>query len=86
MPDAQTEAEAIWQAMTAFGGDQTISRVTSWIAERYPGRWKDVGTAMADLALPGNVSSHYASEQRFLERVDIGPYRVRQRGLFRIGS
>jgi hypothetical protein len=85
MLEAETEAEAIWQAMTAMGGEQSIEAVAKWIERRYPKRWKDVGTPMADLAFPGNPSSHYSPEQRFLERTGSGVYRVRQRGSFQIG-
>ena len=86
MPDAKTEADAIWEAMTALGGERSIQEVQHWIEAHYPGRWKDVGTPMADLAYPGNNSSHYSPERRFLERRSLGCYRIRQTGSFTIGA
>ena len=74
---ATTQAEAIREAFDALGGERTPSEIKSWIERRYPGRWKDVSTAMADLTLPGTQSSGYKPEQRFLERVRPGVYRVR---------
>lgn len=83
---AEVEAEAIWQAMTALGGERSIQEVTDWIESRYPLRWKDVGTPMADLTFPGNNSSSYPLERRFLERTGPGRYRIRQGGTFTIGA
>jgi hypothetical protein len=84
--DSITEAEAIWQAMTAMGGDRSIHEVAEWIEQHYPNRWKDVGTPMADLAFPGNNSSGYPPERRFLERTERGRYRIRQSGTFTVGT
>jgi hypothetical protein len=75
-----TAAEAIWQAMTALGGERAIDEVRDWIELCHPNQWVDIGTAMADLTFPGNASSSYGAEQRFLERVAPGRYRVRQAG------
>lgn len=86
MPEADTEAEAIWQAMTAMGGERSIQEVTEWISRQYPHRWKDVGTPMADLAFPGNHSSSYPPARRFLERTAPGRYRIRQSGTFIVGA
>lgn len=81
-----TQAEAIWQAMNALGGERSIQEVRDWLDAHYPGRWKDVGTPMADLASPGNPSSQYSPERRFLERVADGVYRIRQNGSFIVGA
>jgi hypothetical protein len=75
---ARTVADAIREALTAHGGEATISEVWAWVSEHYPGRWKGVDTAMADLAYPGSVSSPYGTEARFLVRVAPGRYRLRQ--------
>jgi hypothetical protein len=74
---ASTVAEAIREAMHALGGEAAIKEVSAWINQRYPGRWKDVSTAMADLAYPGSPSPTYPASQRFLERVAPGRYRLR---------
>ncbi|MEO7962789.1 MAG: hypothetical protein ABIT38_02655 [Gemmatimonadaceae bacterium] len=79
-----TQAEAIWQAMTTLGGARSIQEVRDWLETRYPGQWKDVGTPMADLAFPGNPSSKYSPERRFLERVADGVYRLRHSGSFSV--
>ncbi len=84
--DVRTEAEAIWQAMTSLGGERSIQEVADWLEAHYPGRWKDVGTPMADLTLPGNSSSSYSLARRFLERMGPGRYRIRQSGTFTIGT
>ncbi|MCU0649382.1 MAG: hypothetical protein MUF00_15400 [Gemmatimonadaceae bacterium] len=83
---AQHQAEAIWEAMTALGGERTIAEVTDWIEARYPGRWKSAGTPMADLTYPGSASSQCALDERCLDRTDRGTYRIRQRGVFRVGT
>lgn len=85
MAEANNEADAIWQAMTAMGGERSIQEVTAWIERHYPQRWKDVGTPMADLTFPGNNSSGYSPERRFLERTAPGRYRIRQSGAFTVG-
>ena len=74
---ASTAAEAIKEAMHALGGEAASKDVSAWITQRYPGRWKDVSTAMADLTYPGSPSSTYPESQRFLERVAPGRYRLR---------
>ncbi len=86
MIEANTEADAIWQAMTDMGGERSIQEVTEWISRRYPQRWKDVGTPMADLAFPGNDSSNYSPARRFLERMAPGRYRIRQSGTVTVGA
>jgi hypothetical protein len=76
-PDRITAAEAIYQAMTALGGIRTRIEVELWISNHVEQQWADIGTAMADLTYPGNDSSRYKPEERFLERVSIGRYRLR---------
>ena len=75
---ASTAAEAIKEAMQALGGESTSREVSAWINDRYPGRWKDISTAMADLTYPGSPSSTYPVSQRFLERIAPGRYRLRE--------
>lgn len=69
--------EAILAAMKSLGGDQSIARVTDWIEERYPNRWKDIGTTMADLTHPPNNSTRFTPDRHFLKRVGHGVYRLR---------
>jgi hypothetical protein len=76
----KTASDAIREAMDALGGEADVSVVKDWIEVRYPGRWADVTTAVADLTYPGNASSTYSMDQRFLERVSRGRYRLRQLG------
>lgn len=80
-----TAAEGIWRAMTALGGERSIDEVREWLAANIAQTWSDLGTSMADLTSPGNASSGYAEEQRFLERVATGRYRLRQTGTFVVG-
>jgi hypothetical protein len=73
-----TAAAAIQEALEAIGGEGSVAEVTAWINKRYPGRWKDITVAMADLTYPGNKSSRYAIDRRFLDRVAPGRYRLRR--------
>jgi predicted HicB family RNase H-like nuclease len=75
-----TVVDAIHQAMTAMGGERSISEVERWISNNLGRHWADVGTAMADLTIDGNESSTYSPERRFLERVRRGVYRLADRG------
>jgi hypothetical protein len=72
-----TAADAIRQALDALGGEADAHDVKDWIEVRYPGQWVDVTVEMADRTYPGNASSSYRHEQRFLERVSRGRYRLR---------
>jgi hypothetical protein len=72
-----TAADAIREAMNALGGEADARDVRAWVEQRYPGQWADITVQMADLTYPGNVSSTYPLNQRFLERVDRGRYRLR---------
>jgi hypothetical protein len=75
---SMTAADAIREAMLALGGEVSIRQVKDWIDTRYPGRWKDISTAIADLTYPGNQSSTYSMGQRFLVRTARGRYRLRR--------
>ena len=68
-----TVEDAIREAFEALGGDRSIAEITRWIDERYPGRWRDISTAMADLTFPGPRSSTFPPHRRVLERVGRGP-------------
>lgn len=73
-----TAAEAIGETMEALGAEAQARDVKPRVDERYPGRRADVTVDMADLAYPGNASSAYPPERRFLERVSRGRYRLRR--------
>ena len=75
-----TVADAIRAAMEALGGEADARDVKDWVDARYPSRWVDVTVDMADLTYPGNASSTYRQDQRFLERVRRGRYRLRPPG------
>lgn len=72
-----TAAEAIRAAMDALGGEAEARDVKGWVDKKYPGAWADITVQMADLAHPGNSSSTYPSDSRFLVRVGRGRYRLR---------
>jgi hypothetical protein len=63
--------------MNALGGEADARDVKAWVDDRYPGGWADITVQMADLTHPGNPSSTYPNEERFLERVARGRYRLR---------
>ena len=68
--------QAIHAAMVAYGGQASTAQVTAWISQRYPGRWRDIPTAMRDLVTPRPASSQYARGRGFLVRVARGVYRI----------
>jgi hypothetical protein len=72
-----TAADAIREAMIALGGEADAREVKAWVEARHLGRWTDITVDMADLAYPGNASSTYPANGRFLERVRRGRYRLR---------
>lgn len=74
-----TAAEAIREAMDALGGEADAREVKAWVDARYPEGWADITVQMADLTYPGNTSSTYPPDQRFLERIARGQYRLRRR-------
>jgi len=75
--DMATAADVIREAMEALGGEASARDVKNWVDARYPAGWSDITVQMADLAYPGNSSSTYPDDQRFLERIERGRYRLR---------
>jgi len=69
--------DAIREALLYYGGEGTIEQAKSYIKSKYGSKWKDIGTTMADLTFPGSRSSTYSLNERFLERVGRGRYRLR---------
>jgi hypothetical protein len=69
--------EAIIEALYSLGGSGSISEVSSYINSKYPNRWKDIGTTMADLC-PNSTSSLVPQKERVLERIARGKYRLRK--------
>lgn len=67
---------AIGEAMRSLGGERRIDEVRAWIIQMYGDRWKDIGTAMADLTYPPNRSTSYPPERQCLERVAKGLYKL----------
>jgi|GEM_PF-3384553 hypothetical protein len=74
--------EAIKEALLNMDGEATIGQIKTYIEGKYKGRWKDIETAVADLTYPGSKSSTYRSEERILERIERGKYRLRLQALF----
>jgi hypothetical protein len=74
-----TQNEAIIEALEALGGAGTIKEVNAWMEKKYPSRWKDTGTALADMVpvyLGGTTTSNVRDELRILEKVSRGRYRL----------
>jgi hypothetical protein len=69
--------DAIVEALSSLGGQGSISEVSRYINSKYPGKWKNVGTTMADLC-PESISSLYPKKDRVLERIGRGKYRLRK--------
>jgi hypothetical protein len=72
-----TQCEAIIEAFKHLGGYRSINEIEGWVRKRYGDRWKDFGTAMADmvpLELGGNNSSNVPESLRVLKRVSRGVY------------
>ncbi|WP_066300257.1 hypothetical protein [Bacillus sp. FJAT-29937] len=71
--------EAIILALNSLGGEGTIEKVANWVEKEYPNRWKDIGTALADMvpeSLGGNSTSNTKEEFRILEKVSRGRFRL----------
>ena len=77
MARASNLKEAILEALGSLGGSGSISEVSSYINSKYPNRWKDIGTTMADLC-PKSTSSPFPQKERVLERIGRGKYRLRK--------
>lgn len=69
--------EAIAEALTSLDGCGKISEVREYISSKYQKRWKDIGTAMADMC-PESKSSTYPPQDRILKRVGRGEYCLRE--------
>jgi len=78
MTNASNLKDAVVEALTSLGGSGSISEVRSYINSKYPKKWKDIGTTMADLC-PESTSSTYPQKDRVLERIGRGKYRLRKR-------
>lgn len=74
--------EAIKEALLSMDGEANVSQIKDFIEAKYKGRWKNIDTAIADLTYPGNKSSTYPPQDRILERVDRGKYRLRLQTVF----
>lgn len=74
--------EVIKEALLSMDGEASIIQIKSFIESKYKGRWKNIDTAIADLTYPGNESSTYRPEERILERVERGKYRLRLQTIF----
>jgi len=72
-----TASDAVFEAMEALGGEATIKEVEAWIADNLTQSWADIPTTMADLTEPASPSTQYGSDERFLQRLEAGRYRVR---------
>lgn len=73
------QCKAIIEAFQSLKGVRTISEIRDWVRNKYGDKWKDIGTAMADMVpkhLGGNKSSHVPERFRVLERVSRGKYRL----------
>ncbi len=75
MSNATTARDAIIECFQAHA-TLTVGEVKEWIDEHYPGRWKDIGTTLADLTIQGNQSAGYRKEQKCLVRVRRRTYRL----------
>jgi hypothetical protein len=78
MTNASNLKDAVVEALTSLGGSGSISEVRSYVNSKYPKKWKDVSTTMADLC-PESTSSTYPQKDRVLERIGRGKYRLRKR-------
>lgn len=77
--EPRTAEEAVRAAFdAAAGGPLSVREVGEWIRNRWPHRWKDLRTPVADLAINGPVTSRYPLERRFLERIGRATYQVRR--------
>jgi hypothetical protein len=77
MNKASNLKEAIIEALTSMGGSGSTSEISNYINSRYPNKWKDISTVMADLC-PESTTSTYKKTDRVLERIGRGRYRLRK--------
>lgn len=67
----------VLEAMVNLGGEATIQQVSGYVRERYPNvNLGSISTGMSDLSVNGPPSSLYPMDQRTLERVSRGRYRL----------
>ena len=83
MTAASNLKDAVVEALASLGGSGSISEVRSYLNSKYPKKWKDIGTTMADLC-PESTSSPYPKKDRVLERIGRGKYRLRKSMIFPI--
>jgi len=77
MGNAQTIRDAIIECFRANGGGpMTNQEVNRWIQHRYPRRWRDVSTVLADLTIGGNPTSNYKDNEKCLHRAGRGRYQL----------
>jgi hypothetical protein len=69
-------SDAIADVVQALGGEADLADIVSGVERLHPGRWKDIGTAVADLTYPGSASSLVLLDRRILVRVSKGRYRL----------
>ena len=71
----KTCADAIKEALMELGGEGTVTEVKNYIEQKYPNKWTDVGTLMADLC-HNSASPLIPKDKRFLVRIGRGRYRL----------
>jgi hypothetical protein len=74
---ASDVAAAIAAAVRSLGGEASTRDIEAAVESAQPGRWRDLGTAIADHAYPGSRSSLVPPERRILVRVAPSRYRLR---------
>jgi hypothetical protein len=69
--------DLILEAFHSLGEEATIQEVTSFIHQKYGNvNPNTISTSMSDLSINGPPSSLYREDQKFLERVSRGRYRL----------
>jgi hypothetical protein len=77
-PVSQSDvSRAIQAAAVGLGGEGSLTEIVAAVETVQPGRWQDLPTSIADHAFPGSASSPVPPEQRIIERVARGRYRLR---------
>lgn len=74
---ASDVAMAIASAIRGLGGEASVRDIEAAVETAHPGRWRSLGTAIADHTYPGSPSSLVPPERRILVRVERGRYRLR---------
>lgn len=74
---AKAVKEYVREAMESLGGEATIQQVCGYLREKYPEvNLGSISTGMSDLSTNGPPSSLYPMDQRILQRVSRGRYRL----------